>query len=119
MSPHELGRDVLLNTRLYIGDKVVGFDLRISDQTAEAMRPLPRDRELPFMVTSRRDAELRKEERRHIVRILAQDLAEHLMKAIESTDPVHGCEPEPQPMPVEQFRYQPRPTCLACGQPTS
>ena len=59
-----------------------------------ALMPLPRDRELPFAFDSIKIAQQQKLDRHKTARMIADILAESIMDAIESRDPINGYSPE-------------------------
>lgn len=69
-------------------------EFRLSPMESVVFGPLPRDRELGFMVDARRAADAQKERRAMLVRFIAEQLAEHITTLIEKRDPQFGYSPE-------------------------
>jgi hypothetical protein len=83
-----------LEARLPGSSEVLRVAFRVSETEARALKPLPRDREIPEMVRSRMRAEEQKYRRGLIVGAMAESMAEKMMKLIESRDPQFGYSPE-------------------------
>lgn len=79
-----------------------GTELRrciaIDEYFRDAFQPLPRDREIPFAITSQERASWQEQQRRNltaeIAHRFAQDVQAQLLKMIESRDTVNGYSPE-------------------------
>lgn len=75
--------------------------LTISDRIAECMRPLPRNREIPWEFRDRQQAEEMMTERHRLAKEIAENLTGRLLEHFKGKDPVNGYSPEewatPQP----------------------
>ena len=66
----------------------------IGAPSAECFRPLPKDREVPFMPRSAELAMEMQRQRREIVEHAGKELIHSLLDYIQSKDPQHGYSPE-------------------------
>lgn len=78
----------------FFGSERRSFQIDIGEGAAEAMRTLPRDREISFMPESQRRACDMVARRRHLARCIAESMTEKLLKAVESRDTQNGYSPE-------------------------
>lgn len=72
----------------------VEISMAISEHVAECARPLPRDRELPWAIEDRKEADKMMRLRRELAEIIAKRITESLLKAFAAKDPVNGYSPE-------------------------
>ncbi len=72
----------------------IDFPLNLGGELARALSPLPSDRELPFAINSQAQARMMTIQRRDAARIVAEHIANALLKAFEDRDPIMGYSPE-------------------------
>jgi hypothetical protein len=83
--------EMLLKVKLPNGGKQLRAVIRVEEHIfQESFAPLPIDRELPFAVHSHIIARRQKKLRRDIANALARQLADKMIKLIESEDPQQG-----------------------------
>lgn len=82
---------IRLEVTLPNNGKRLGAAVQVSEHLfRESFEPLPRDRELPFAVRSRIQAEQQNRMRRDIASTLGEQLADKILELIESEDPRQG-----------------------------
>lgn len=64
--------------------------LTISEQIAECMRPLPRNREVPWDVRAQQEAQRMMEARQQAASHIAEHITASLLKAFQARDPING-----------------------------
>ena len=83
-----------LSVRLPHSHARIEHNVELRSPLADALSPLPRDREIPFAITAQEQARIMQQQRRDAARIIADYLTEFLLKTFTAKDPIQGYSPE-------------------------